>query len=200
MTMALSIIREEHRSLSAVTRTLKLLGREARTGGREPDYELFTLILDYIEGFSDRFHHPKEDQHLFTALRRRTREADATLDVLERDHARGDELLRDLRYLLSRCRVGGAAAIDTFAAAVEEYVDFHWRHMRLEEDLVLPLAEGWLTAADWAPIDAAFQANEDPLFGVRPREEFRKLFGLILHRVPTPLGLGPGREAVDLRK
>jgi hypothetical protein len=104
MTMALSIIREEHRSLSAVTRTLKLLARDARGGGREPDWELFTLILDYIEGFSDRFHHPKEDHHLFTAVRRRTREADEALDVLERDHARGDELLRELRYLLSRCR------------------------------------------------------------------------------------------------
>lgn len=193
MTIALSIIREEHRSLSAVTHSLGLLAREARDRGIEPDYELFTLILDYIEGFSDRFHHPKEDEHLFTALRRRSTEANEALDVLERDHARGDELLRDLRYLLARCRVGGAAAVDTFAAAVEEYVDFHWRHMRLEEDVVLPLAEQRLTEADWLPIDAAFQANEDPLFGARPREEFRKLFGLILNRAPAPVGVGPRR-------
>lgn len=195
MTMALSIIREEHRSLSAVTRTLKLLARDARGGGREPDWELFTLILDYIEGFSDRFHHPKEDHHLFTAVRRRTREADEVLDVLERDHARGDELLRELRYLLSRCRVGGAAAVDAFAATAEEYVDFHWRHMRLEEDVVMPLAERRLTAADWEPIDAAFRENEDPLFGARPREEFRRLFGLILNRAPAPIGVGAARRA-----
>ncbi|HEX6081933.1 MAG TPA: hemerythrin domain-containing protein [Methylomirabilota bacterium] len=195
MTTALSIIREEHRSLSAVTRTLMLLAREARAGGGAPDYELFTLILDYIEGFADRFHHPKEDRYLFTALRRRTREANQTLDVLERDHASGDELLRDLRYLLARCRVGGAAAIDTFTATVEEYAAFHWRHMRLEEDTVMPLAERWLTAADWEPIDAAFQANEDPLFGARPREEFRRLFGLILNRAPAPIGLGAARQS-----
>ncbi len=193
MTIALSIIREEHRSLSAVTQSLSLLAREARDRGREPDYELFTLILDYIEGFSDRFHHPKENLHLFAALRRRGTEANEALDVLEADHARGDELLRDLRYLLARCRVGGAAAVDTFTAAVEEYVDFHWRHMRLEEDVVLPLAEQRLTEADWQPIDAAFQANEDPLFGARPREEFRKLFGLILNRAPAPVGVGPRR-------
>ena len=200
MTTALSIIREEHRSLSAVTQTLRLLVREASGRGVELDYELFTLILDYIEGFSDRFHHPKEDEYLFTAVRRRTTEANEALDVLERDHARGDELLRDLRYLLSRCRVGGAAAVETFAAAVEEYVDFHWRHMRLEEDVVMPLAEGWLIAADWEPIDAAFQANEDPLFGAQPREEFRRLLGLILNRAPAPIGVGPRRESGDLRK
>jgi hemerythrin-like domain-containing protein len=199
MSTTLSIIREEHRSLSAVIQTLGLLAREARAG-RKPDYELFTLVLDYIEGFSDRLHHPKEDEYLFTALRRRTTDASEALDVLEIDHARGDEMLRDLRYLLSRCRVGGPEAVDTFAAAVDEYVDFHWRHMRLEEDVILPLAERWLTAADWEPIDAEFQANEDPLFGARPREEFRRLFGLILRRAPAPIGVGPSDEAGDLRK
>jgi hemerythrin-like domain-containing protein len=200
MSTALSIIREEHRSLSAVIQSLQLLAREARDREREPDYELFTLMLDYIEGFSDRFHHPKEDEHLFAALRRRTGEASEVLDVLERDHARGDELLRDLRYLLTRCRVRGAPAVDTFAVAVEQYADFHWRHMRLEEVVVMPLAERWLTVADWEPIDAAFQANDDPVFGARPREEFRKLFGLILRRAPAPIGVGPSDEAGGLRK
>ncbi len=195
MTRALSIIQEEHRSLSAVTRSLRALARDARDRGRAPDYELFTLILDYIEGFSDRFHHPKEDEYLFAALRRRSAAANEALDVLERDHARGDELTRDLRYFLSRCRVGGAAAVEAFAAAVEEYVDFYLRHMRLEEDVVLPLAERTLTEADWQPIDAAFRANEDPLFGARPREEFRKLFQLIVNLAPAPVGVGPGRDA-----
>ena len=191
MALAPSIIREEHRSLSAVTQSLRTLAREARDRGRAPDFELFTLILDYIEGFSDRLHHPKEDEYLFAALRRRTAEALGALDVLERDHACGDELTRNLRFLLSRCRVGGAAAVEAFVVSVEAYVEFHWRHMRLEEDVILPLAERTLTEADWAPIDAAFRANEDPVFGVRPREEFRKLFQLIVNRAPAPVGVGP---------
>jgi hemerythrin-like domain-containing protein len=195
MALAPSIIREEHRSLSAVTQSLQALARDARDRRREPDYELFTLILDYIEGFSDRFHHPKEDEHLFAALRRRGAAGAQALDVLERDHARGDELTRDLRYLLSRCRVGGPAALEVFVAAVDEYVDFYWRHMRLEEDVVLPLAERTLTEAEWRPIDAAFRANEDPLFGTRPREEFRRLFQLILNRAPAPVGVGPDPDA-----
>jgi hemerythrin-like domain-containing protein len=195
MALALSIIREEHGSLSAVTRSLRTLARDARDRGRAPDYELFTLILDYIEGFSDRFHHPKEDAYLFAALRRRCADANEALDVLERDHARGDELTRDLRYLLSRCRVGGAAAVEAFATAVEEYVEFYWRHVRMEEDVVLPLAERMLTEADWQPIDAAFRANDDPLLGARPREEFGKLLQLIVNRAPAPVGVGPDRDA-----
>ena len=91
--------------------------------------------------------------------------------------------------------MGGAAAVDTFAAAVVEYVDFHWRHMRLEEDVVIPLAEARLNEEDWQPIDAAFQANDDPLFGARPKEEFRRLFELIVNLAPAPVGVGPARGA-----
>jgi branched-chain amino acid transport system ATP-binding protein len=192
--LAPSIIREEHRALSAVTQSLRTLARDARDRGRGPDYELFTMILDYIEGFSDRLHHPKEDEYLFAALRRRGVAAHEALDVLERDHARGDELTRDLRFLLARCRVGGAAALEGFTAAVEEYVEFYWRHMRLEEDVILPLAERTLTGADWEPIDAAFRANEDPLFGDRARGEFRQLLQLIVSRAPAPVGVGPRRD------
>lgn len=195
MTIALSIIREEHRSLSAVTRSLRVLARDARDRGGAPDYQLFTLILDYIEGFSNRFHHPKEDAYLFAALRPRCAEASEALDVLERDHAQGEELIRDLRYLLSRCRVGGEEAVETFAAAVEEYVDLQWRHLRLEEDVIMPLAENRLSPADWGPIDVAFQANDDPLFGARPREEFQRLFQLIVNMAPAPVGVGPSHGA-----
>jgi len=191
MTIALSIIREEHRSLSAVTRSLRVLAQDVRNPESTPDYQLFTLILDYIEGFSDRFHHPKEEAYLFSALRRCCAEASEVLEVLERDHARGEELIRDLRYLLSRCRVGGAEAVETFAVVVEDYVDLQGRHLRLEEDVVMPLAEKRLTGADWRPIDAAFQANEDPLFGARPREEFQRLFQLIVNMAPAPIGAGP---------
>jgi hemerythrin-like domain-containing protein len=120
MPVAPSIIREEHRSLTAVTQSLGFLAGDARERGLEPDYELFTLILDYIDGFSNRFHHPKEDDCLFSALRRRCPEADEVLDTLEGEHARGDELIRDLRYFLSRCRVGGTEAVETLAAAVQE--------------------------------------------------------------------------------
>jgi hemerythrin-like domain-containing protein len=194
MNTALSIIREEHRSLAAVTLALRALAREARDRAVEPDYPLFTIILDYIESFSERFHHPKEDQYLFAALRRRSAPAEDAIAVLELDHARGEELIHDLRYLLSRCRVGGMDAVEAFAAAAEAYVDAHWRHMRLEEDVVMPLAEQTLTPADWAPIDAAFRANEDPVFGARPAEEFRRLFQLIVNLAPPPVGVGPSRE------
>lgn len=187
---ALSIIRDEHRSLSAVLQGLEFLVRDIRDRGVAPDFELFTLIIDYIDLFPEKFHHPKENEYLFKAIRTRSAEANAVLDELEAEHARGEALIHDLRQALGRWRVAGAGGFDAFAAAVAAYADFHWKHMRKEEDVVMPVAERVLTAADWEAIDTAFRANEDPLFGARPRAEFQKLLHLIVSRAPAPLGVG----------
>jgi hemerythrin-like domain-containing protein len=190
MHAAVAAIRQEHRSISAVVSALEYLARNVATGG-EPDYEVLTVILDYIEAFPNRLHHPKEDRYLFAALRLRSAAAGPILDELEEEHRRGDELTRELRYLLTRCRVGGREATQAFAAAAERYGKFHWAHMRKEEDVVLPLALQALGVEDWTAIDAAFSVNDDPVPGLAPRQEFDALFRLIVAMAPPPIGVGP---------
>jgi hemerythrin-like domain-containing protein len=190
MHAAIAVITQEHRSISAVISALEYLARNVATGG-EPDYEVLTVILDYIEAFPNRLHHPKEDRYLFSALRLRSAAAGPILDELEDEHRRGDELSRELRYLLARCRVGGAAAKQAFAAAAERYGKFHWAHMRKEEDVVLPLALQMLGIEDWTAIDAAFSVNDEPVPGLAPRQEFDALFRLIVAMAPPPVGVGP---------
>ena len=51
-------------------------------------------------------------------------------------------------------------------------------------------AAGSSRAEDWAALDAAFEANRDPLTGHAPADEYRPLFQRILDRAPAPIGLG----------
>ena len=46
---ALRMIRDEHRTLTCVIRSLQLLVHDAVMTAAAPDFELFTVILDYIE-------------------------------------------------------------------------------------------------------------------------------------------------------
>jgi hemerythrin-like domain-containing protein len=193
---AVAVIKHEHRSITAVVSALEYLARNI-AAGEEPDYEVLTVILDYIEAFPNRLHHPKEDRFLFSALRLRDASAGAILDELEVEHRRGDELTRELRFLLTRCRVGGASAKQAFAAAVERYGKFHWGHMRKEEDVVLPMALQALGVEDWTAIDAAFRVNDDPVPGMAPRQEFDALFRLIVAMAPPPVGIGPSPAERD---
>ena len=60
--------------------------------------------------------------------------------------------------------------------------------MAREERELLPLALKLLRDEDWREIDAAFAANDDPLFGAQRRKEFEGLIHHILELAPTPLG------------
>lgn len=186
---ALDVIRSEHRSLAAVLHTLQGLARGARDGRLTLDFALLRLIVDYLESFHQRYHHPKEDQYLFKALRARTDQAHDTLAELEREHAEGDGRLTGLREAINGAQ-SSALAVGALAAEIERYADFHWRHMSTEEELVMPLAERVLTATDWHRIDAAFADNDDPAFGAARREEYRRLLAAIAEHVPPPLGAG----------
>jgi hemerythrin-like domain-containing protein len=177
---ALSLIREEHRRMTAVIRCLDCLTLDAAARSVEPDYRLLTMLLDYIEAFPDRSHHPKEDEYLFKRLRNRTSETGDVLAELEAEHARGRELIHGLRDALSRCQGGGARAVEALASVVTEYADLHWKHVRKEEDLVMPAAERALSPADWDAIHAAFQRDD---LGAAA-EEFRRLYRLIVRLAP----------------
>ncbi len=189
-TGALDIIRTEHRSLAAVLHALQYLARNIKDHGAAPDYSLLRLMVDYIESFHQRFHHPKEDEHLFKAIRNRTREGDRMLADLEAQHAEGDGWLQNLREAVNRLQASSGHEAREFARAVDTYADFHWTHMRREEDELMPLAERVLTPDDWHEIDSAFNDNADPVFGKAPQQKYATLFKLILSQAPPPVGYG----------
>jgi len=187
---AIGIIQDEHRAIAAVLQGLRHLVEEVGAGRMAADHGLFGAMLHYIEAFPEKLHHPKEDDYLFARLRARRPDAAPLLDALEREHVAGDEHLRELKALWERYR-GDPGACSAFAEGLERYAQFHWQHMRKEEDEVLPLARESLTADDWAVIDAAFASNDDPVVGVPASESFRELFKRIVTIAPPPWGVGP---------
>jgi len=187
------IIEAEHRSLAAVLHGMLYVVREIRFGGAEPNFDLLEAMVDYIDTFSERFHHPKEDDYLFKLLRERCPSAAPLLDRLVNEHKTGADKLRVLRRLLERYREFGIGAMPEFAARVAEFAVFHWDHMRLEEGKALPLAEAHLTRGDWDVIDAAFQGHTDPLLGAERGAEYQELFRRIVELAPPPIGRAPPR-------
>lgn len=162
MPRALDIIRSEHRSIAAVLGSLRRLARE---GWRAPrvDTGVFGAMVNYLENFADRVHHPKEDRYLFAVLRRRGAQPEALIAELEREHAEGAPALRDLTQSYARLEAAGDKGLPAFAQAVEVFAQAYFEHMRKEEEELFPLAERLFTAEDWAAIDRAFEENRDPI-------------------------------------
>lgn len=189
MADALAIITQEHRNLGAVLSCLKSLIDEIEARGLKPDFKVFHAILNYLEFFLNTVHHPKESEHLFPALRRCCPATETILDQLEHQHWQEESLMHGLRYALAAYESQGAKAAPAFFGAARRYTDFERQHAALEEREILPLARAHLSADDWAPINAAFAANEDPVFGSTPKDEYRALLKTIVNLAPAPHGV-----------
>ena len=187
------IIEEEHRSLAAVLHGMLYVVREIRYMGMQPDFVLLEAMVHYIDSFQERFHHPKEDAYLFKLLGSRYPGAAPLLDRLKQEHESGSVKLRQLRQALTRYQHGGHGAFSEFAALVADFAAFHWEHMRLEENELLPLATRHLTDADWDAVDAAFLGHTDPLLGAEQGNQYRDLFRRIVDLAPPPIGGAPVR-------
>jgi hemerythrin-like domain-containing protein len=197
MANALRALYSEHRSIAAVLHGMQYLVQEQRSRDRSVDPRVFRAMLYYLDVFAEREHHPKEEDFLFPALRRRSPEAVAVLDELGREHEHGERSIRELEQALLRYEEGGEREFLVFAAAVERYVGHYFEHMRKEEQLVMPLAEKTLTAADWSAIEDAFASHRDPLHGAPTGDDYDALFTRIVNLAPAPIGFGPAAAGGD---
>ena len=184
----LTTIADEHRSMAAVIRGLERVVASIRSG-ESPPFALLKAIARYIRAFPETLHHPKEDAYLFPRLRLRTNEVNETLDELEQQHAEGHAIVDDLERTLAQYEADPSGGFEAFAAAVERYATTQWSHMTLETKVVLPAAQQYFTAEDWAEIANAFATNGDPRFTADSDDEFRQLYSRILNLAPPS---GPG--------
>jgi hemerythrin-like domain-containing protein len=196
MSSAINIIKTEHLSLNTVLHVLNQLVLDLESGRlsiNDVDYELFEKIMNYIEEFLDTMHHPKEDQYLFPALLKKTSECNDVILDLQEQHRLGVKHRQRMEIHLQAMKDKHPGQVDKMIDVLKDYIQAHRDHIKMEEKIILPLAARVLSEEDWAPINAAFSENEDPVFGKVPRNKFRKLLSDIAFLAPAPIGLGGKR-------
>jgi len=153
---------EEHRAMRTVLAILERLLTDAAERGTAPDFALIASALYYMDDFPERVHHPKEDAHLFAALRRRTNRFNSVLDRLQAEHIRGAQMLARVQRELVHYQGGVPNGLRRTRAAVSAYAVLQCDHMRCEESVLLA-SHDYLTEDDWAALAGAFVATGDPL-------------------------------------
>ena len=164
-----------------------------RGPGNNPEnfFDVLRAMLFYIDEFPERLHHTKESELLFPPVARLAPETREAIEKLEKDHQHGESAVRELQHLLLAWELIGDARRGAFDAAAKRYLAFYLEHMRLEETVILPVAQKVLSDADWLELDAAFATNCDPLTGKYPRDPaYDRLFTKIVSQAPAPIGLG----------
>lgn len=127
-----------------------------------PDYQLLQVIADYLLGYPDEVHHPKEDL-IFLKLQRRDADTAAKLSQLLDEHRELREMTHEFAALIDDSAGSAASRPDKVLQATKKLVDYYRHHIAMEEEHFFPTAERVLTKGDWADIDFAFSERTDPL-------------------------------------
>ena len=142
--------------------------------GQRPNYELMIDILDYLRGYSDRFHHPREEV-AFECLRTHCPELAPVLANLRQQHRvianAGEKLLDLLTAILDDAMVPRGE----LEAAAATYLVYYRAHIAAEEGSVMVHAEDNLTQEDWDAVNAVEPVEPYLRFGANPEQRLRDL-------------------------
>ena len=176
---ALGIIQEEHRSIAVVVRGMWEAAQRVESSATPQDCAGLEAMLAYLREFPLSLHHPKEEEYLHPAMRKRFNAADALLLQVEAQHLREYALINDVAVRLAEAKRSPTGESGTLAAAVRTLADATWQHIGLEEREVLPMAQRYLIEKDWDEMARAFEENRDQGFGELAGTDFRRMFAQI---------------------
>lgn len=172
----LMALHEEHQSIMAVARAMKVMVEQAPRQPQALDLLALESMLNYLLVFPLKVHHPKEEQVLHHVLLARAPEAAGLLQAVAAQHAHEHALVNEALALLEPVMSEAGAPVDALFARVLELCAAVRAHLTLDEQQVLPMAEQHLEADDWASMAPVMQSHSFPGFGALPAEQTRHLF------------------------
>lgn len=173
MTQILDRLHQEHKQIAQLLDLLdQILAQFHR--GNEPDYEILSELLQYMEEYSDQIHHPTEE--LIREYLRKAGQNQPYLDVLTRQHEALNEMTRNFREAVDGVINGEVQRRDLVEAYGREMITTLRNHLNLEEAEAFPLARQALKEEDWAAIKAEVERTIDPLLSETDLKRIHAIF------------------------
>jgi hemerythrin-like domain-containing protein len=103
-------------------------------------------ITEFFQVFLERSHYAKEERKLYVAIESAgLREYRDTISTLIREHAQSRQFTGSMGMAGRKYAAGDAGAGAEFAAAARSYLALMSGHLRVEDEILFPLAEAHLT-------------------------------------------------------
>jgi hemerythrin-like domain-containing protein len=169
-------LKMEHQAVKMTLRVLEALCRRMEQPGESIDVQDLDQLLEFFSVFVDRCHHGKEEELLFPALEAMgvAREG-GPIGVMLQEHERGREYVRRMNARLAEYRAGGVSGGSGFVQEALGYSALLEQHIDKEDNVLFPLAEKKLSAAQQAELSSGFEKIEVEKIGAGRHEEFHKM-------------------------
>ncbi|MFN0059761.1 MAG: hemerythrin domain-containing protein [Planctomycetota bacterium] len=156
---AMETLYREHRIISAVVACLDAATTAATKRGTV-DAKSFRQCIEFFRGFADACHHQKEEVALFPLLEERGIPRDGgPIGVMLHEHDLGRGYLQAMDQNLAGAERREADACQRLFAAARGYSHLLTEHIDKENEVLFPMADQILSAADQTRLAAEFAVD-----------------------------------------
>ena len=164
----------EHRVIEQVLSCLEKM-TDLNEESQKLDCDAARDMIDFFGMFADRFHHAKEEQHLFICLEAHGMPRDGgPTGVMLAEHEMGRDLVGTMKKAVAMYEKGDGAALKDFARAARAYVSLLREHIQKEDHCLFAMANENLSDKEQAQLLKAFRAEETRSSGERPLDYYLK--------------------------
>jgi len=137
------ILRHEHRVIEQALRAVDGICLRLKAGDDVPA-EALSQALQFVQNYADRYHHVREEEHLFPLLEETGLLDGGALGFLQQEHALERGLLAELSLSVEEYRYGDADAVQRFVEIADRFRQHLIGHMQKEDSLLFRMAEDLL--------------------------------------------------------
>lgn len=171
----LSIIHNDHKNIAKLLNVLtdKLARIKLE---EEVDYRLIRDIVNYLQTYSGKFHHPLEDSIYEYYLKYRVVD-DSVANRLAQEHHNLEHISSELKEMIDSILLDAIVSRDDIIEKLEQFVSLQKSHLNYEESEILPAIKASLTADDWRQLEQNWHHDpqDDPLFGRSVADQYKSL-------------------------
>jgi hemerythrin-like domain-containing protein len=161
----LETLSNEHGLIRQYLDNLALAG-ERIENGQYPSTAFFEKALEFARGFSDKFHHFKEEHVLFVRLAEKKKgEIDAQLETLRNQHERGRELVAGVGHALDGYAARDPNQVALLLEQMAGYRALMRHHIHTEDHVFYPMARKELTPEELDQLSAEFEKQRQKYGG-----------------------------------
>lgn len=167
------VLRNEHIYIKKVLAGIRRQCIAIVNGGKV-DYELFEKIIDFVRNYADKYHHQKEENHLFNIMADQLAKDIGSGPILGMlsEHDFGRAFIYELEQALQRSRQGDEdARVDIIGNAIA-YEQMLLKHIDKEDNAIFSLAERRLDAGILDKLDKDFDNIEAEQENVSTRNKY----------------------------
>jgi hemerythrin-like domain-containing protein len=134
-------LKREHDAMAIVLSAMKKLANDIR----ENNYvDLFRIsqIIEFLRTYNDQSHHEKEETILFPAiLECNIPWTIDTINILTNEHLIARHYLNEIDHNLHEHLEGHSQALESLASSMLNYITLEDNHIKIENNILLPLAD-----------------------------------------------------------